>query len=306
MRERALGRDGIPEVYERVAPAIVGITCAGPSGGYFGTGTIVDPGGLAVTSTTVVPRDAREIRVYLRGARVLPARLVLADDADELALVAIQGAPGERFPSLELGDSGALRVGDVALTFGNAFRSIETDDQVSLGVGIVSGFSVLEETFSQSKYNGPAIEITAPLNSGADGGPLIDVEGRFVGILCLNYSRSRWLGTAVPLSRFRHLLQKHLSVFDERWESFGVYAGFGLELGADGAILVREVSAGGPAAQAGLAEGDAIREIGGRAANSLDDVRAVLGGARPGALLRLKVRRRESSLELEIRPWGRF
>ncbi len=301
----ALG-EGIPELYVRVAPAIVGLTCTKGPLFYFGTGTILDSRGIAVTSTTVVPSEARDIRVYLRGARVLPGRLVFADEREELAVVRIEGAPGERFPFVEVGDSESLRLGDLALTLGNSFRSIENDDQVSLGVGIVSGFYELGETLSQSKYQGPAIEITAPLNSGADGGALIDARGRFVGVLCLNYSKSRWLGTAVPVARLLPFLREHVWTFDDASEPLPTFVGLRCTWEPGGKVTVSLAAEGGPAERGGLAPGDLLEELGGRELRSLEDARAALEGAKPGSPLRVKALRGGQPLELAIEPWGRF
>ena len=154
------------DVYARVAPAIVGLSCRlGTRGRYFGTGVLIDPSGLILTSVTVVPPGARSIRVYLRGGREAAARLLLTDEARELALVEIHDvkriARKKPLPHLKLGDSREVRLGDPVYTLGNSFQSIENDDQVSVASGIVSGFFRLKEKLSESTYVGNAVETTA-------------------------------------------------------------------------------------------------------------------------------------------------
>jgi S1-C subfamily serine protease len=298
----------IAMLYEKVAPTVVGLTCRRPNEVYFGTGTIIDPRGLVVTSTTVIPEGATNVRVYLKGGRVLPGKPVLIDEDTELSLLRIEGSvPEAAFAFVELGHSGQLRLGELALTFGNAFQSIQNDDQISLGKGIISGFYDLDETFSQSKYTGRAIETSAPLNSGADGGPLIDHEGKLVGILSLNYSRSRWLGTAVPVDALKPFLWKHLAWFHESQEPLRAHVGWSLQGSSEAAgVNVSAVEPGGPAAQAGVRPGDRLVELDGEPVADVPQLRERLRTLGPGATVRLKARRGEEELQVEVRSWGRL
>ncbi len=313
----------VAELYERVSPAVAGITCRrGLTEHYFGTGTVIDPSGLVITSITVVPADAWQIRVFLRGGEVLGGKVALTNAGKELSLVRID-APRDHadFPSVKLGDSRVVRVGEPALTLGNAFQSIESDDQVTLGEGLVSGLYRLSETLSESKYTGYAIETTAHLNSGMDGGPLIDARGELIGILCLNYSKSRWLGTAVPIHELKPLIAAERGWLSDRDEGFAVYAGLEIEdvgtiagsgKGPEGRaadLRVLRVHAGSPASQAGLAEGDRITRAQGVVLDSLKPLRETFASLRPGDTLRLEASRGGAAPEtktVEIRLWGRF
>lgn len=316
--------DDIAALFDRVSPAVVGLGCTKEDTGfYYGTGTIIDPDGLVITSTTVVPRGAENIRVYLRGGATRPARIVLIDEALELALVRIEApadaARREFYPYAELGTSGGLRLGDPAFTMGNSFRSIETDDQVSLGKGIVSGFYALEKTLSQSQYTGPAIETSAPLNSGTDGGPLIDRHGRLAGILSLNYSRSRWLGTAVPIDAVKPMIRDHLGVFRDEEDDYPAYLGLSMEA-RGGDVRVLRVEPGSPADEAGVAAGDRIFAAGegalaggdgifagGEGAmESVPALRRLLVETPPGKPIPLRLDRDGKMVESSVVPWRRF
>lgn len=298
-------------LYERTAPAVVGITCrSGPSNFYFGTGTIIDPRGLVLSSVTVVPKDARQIQVYLHGGRVLAARSLAIEPEKELALLSLEGkAPGGGFPCVRLGDSRRVELGDPAFSLGNAFQSIEYDDQVSLGEGIVSGYFRLKEKQSQSTYIGLALETSAPINSGMDGGPLLDKSGDMIGLLSLNYSRSRWLGTAVPIHVLKPLLNPYRGWFNDRDEEFAAYAGLELEERGEAAsreVRILRVYDPGPAFQAGLTAGEVVVAIGDKPLESMAAFRATFGAAKAGEKLRLGTRHEGKTRQSEIILWGKF
>lgn len=184
---------------QKARPAVVGITADASHRGtsYYGTGTLLSEDGYILTSITVVPSDCRSVKVMLEGGRSLDAEIVGTVDDIELSLLKIEGTG---YPFLPLGDSSALRLGETVYSFGNAFHSVEIDDAATLCMGTISGFYELKEAKGESNYKGPAIESTAALNPGADGGPLVDSHGRIVGLLCLNYSPARWLGTSIPIN----------------------------------------------------------------------------------------------------------
>src|SRR5262245_64665116 len=242
--ETARGPDSL---YTLVSPAVVGIDCwSGPTRAgepfAFGTGVIIDPEGLILTSITVVPPEAKRIRAYLWDGRALDAERVRSAPHLELVLVRLEppaerskaegraGAEGRSaFPFLPLGDSGGLRVGQLAYTLGNAFKSISEDNQVSLAAGAISGRYALREAKSGSRYIGPAIETTAAVNDGMDGGPLVNSRGEMVGLVSLNFSRNRWLGTAIPINSLKPFLADDLGLFSDRLEVFRAFLGLELE-----------------------------------------------------------------------------
>jgi S1-C subfamily serine protease len=289
----ARGFGAAASVYERVAPAIVGIAARrGRGEPFMGTGTIIDPTGLVLTAVTVVPRDAWQIRVFLRGGRVVPGRLVRVEEEKELALVRI-GSAGARaeFPHVKLGDSRAVEIGEPAFTFGNAFESIESDDQITLGEGLVSGIYDLtrDDLLTESRYLGPVLETSAPLNDGMDGGPLIARDGTVIGLLILGYSKNRWLGTAIPVGELKPLLGAERGWFNDRDEPFAAYAGLELEEVAGLEVRILRVHADGPAVRAGLKAGERISGVGGKDLESMAPFRAAFVKAAPGEELELEV-----------------
>lgn len=298
----------VPRTYERVSPAVVGITCrVGGRESYIGTGTLIDPAGLILTSVTVVPEGASRIQVYMTGGKVIPAKSLLVEASKELSLLRLELPEGHApLPFLKLGDSSEVRIGDVALTLGNAFQSIEADDQVTLGEGLVSGLYHLRSTLSESKYAGPAIETSAHLNNGMDGGPLVDSSGDLIGVLCLNYSRSRWLGTAVPINELKPFIAAWRGWHSDRDEDLPAYAGVELEEVGGAEVRVLRVYEGGPAAASGLTSGDRITKVGDKVVKSFAVVKEALKRARPGETLTLETLRDGAARKVELTFWGNY
>jgi len=318
------GRDtsSLTSLYEKISPAVVGIECwtslvdREEAFAAFGTGVIIDPAGLILTSVTVVPDSARLIRVYLRGGKRIDARKVLSIPEKELVLL----RPLEKrrdqkpFPFLRLGDSSRLKVGQLSFALGNAFRSIAVDDQVSFAAGAISGSYELTEKRSESSYLGPALETTSAVNDGMDGGPLVDDRGEIIGLLSLNFSRNRWLSTAIPINILKPYLARDLGWFGDRLERFSAYLGIELwpaEIaapgeGSPGGAFVGRVDRPGPAARAGLAAGDLILSWNGTPVAGVSEFRALFEKARPGTPVKLEIQRKALRRTIEVLLGGRF
>jgi S1-C subfamily serine protease len=184
------------KIYRAVSPAVVGITCRTSSGGYFGTGVVVSADGYILTSTTVVPKGANNIKVFFPGAMQKMARVSGLDESTESTLIKVDAGNLKFVP---LADSARARPGEMAYTFGNPFGTLSSDDKVSFSSGCVSGvYKLTDNGDFQSKYRALVIETEAAVNPGSDGGPLVDGQGRLLGIISLGYSERRWLGVAVP------------------------------------------------------------------------------------------------------------
>ncbi len=321
-------RDSLAGLYEIVSPAVVGIDSwaklAGSDDSYaaFGTGFLIDPAGLILTSITVVPENAQVIRVYLQGGRRIEAKRILSIPEKELVLlrpIKRGENPGRRFPFLRLGDSSSLYVGQLAFALGNAFRSIAQDNQVSFAAGAISGSYVLSENQNESRYLGPALETTSAVNDGMDGGPLVNAWGEVIGLLSLNFSRNRWLGTAIPIDILKPYLKGHLGWFGDRLERFPAYLGielFPAEIAdpqvtnragvpVQRAVVVR-VDSRSPATRAGIQVGDHIVSWNGNPVGSVNEFREQFDQVRPGKRVKLEIERRGERRLIEVVLGGRF
>ena len=157
-----------------------------------GSGVLVDPSGLVVTNYHVI-ENATEVKVALADRREFEAEIVLRDPRTDLAVLRLKG--GDRFPTLELGDSDALEVGDFVIAIGDPFGVGQTVTQ-----GIVSA---LARTQVGASDYGFFIQTDAAINPGNSGGALVDLDGRLIGINSMIYSRSggsMGLGFAIPVN----------------------------------------------------------------------------------------------------------
>ena len=181
-------------VADHVLAATVGISSSTADGASFsGTGSVVTPTGHILTSTSVVPADAKEIKVMFPGFVPREARLVAVDPALAASLLKVDGDDLACLPLAR--ESPGL--GAICYTASDVDRVLLTNGRASFSRGLVSGLYEVEKQ-GESPYAGPAIETTAAVNPGSDGGPLVDSSGRLCGVISLGVAPQRWQGVAVP------------------------------------------------------------------------------------------------------------
>src|SRR6185312_13168493 len=241
-----------------------------------GSGVILDAAGLIVTNRHVID-DAQEITVVLSDRREFEARVLLADERADLAVLKVD-TRGERLPVLEIGDSDQLEVGDLVLAIGNPFGVGQT-----VTSGIVSG---LARSIGVNDYRS-FIQTDAAINPGNSGGALVDLDGRLVGINTAIFSQSGGsigIGFAIPTSLVRSTLQAVANggKIVRPW------------LGAAGQGVTPEIAA----AQAGVRIGDVILTIDGHAIDDPDALRFRLATLPINAPVRLALWRSGRQREL--------
>jgi Do/DeqQ family serine protease len=239
-----------------------------------GSGVIISPDGIVVTNTHVVKLGPQaEIKVVLADKREFDARVLLADEKTDIAVLKLEGAT-TRFDFLEFEDSDGLEVGDMVLAIGNPFGVGQTVTQ-----GIVSALSRSEIGQSEAQV---FIQTDAAINPGNSGGALVDMTGRLVGINTAIYSQSggsHGIGFAIPSNLVRVFANSAVTgkKVERPWLgaklealSRDVADALGLERAA-GAVVTR-LTANSPAETAGLLVGDVIVMVDG---TDVDDARAV-------------------------------
>jgi serine protease Do len=224
-----------------------------------GSAFVYDENGLILTNNHVI-QDATEISVIFPGDRRVPAEVVGTDPPTDVAVLRVK-ATGLTF--LELGDSDAMRTGDWVVAIGNPFGLSHT---VSAGIISAKG-----RTGNEVKGLGdPAgyysfLQTDASINPGNSGGPLLDMQGRVIGINTAIRAQANNIGFAVPINMVKELLPRLLKEGKVRRSAVGIrvssvqdqdVARLGL-LARTGA-LVRGVIPGGPGDRAGLREDDVI------------------------------------------------
>ncbi|MGM0555292.1 MAG: S1C family serine protease [Myxococcota bacterium] len=226
-----------------------------------GSGFIIDEAGHVLTNFHVV-ENATEIGVRLLDERFFKADVVGTDPKTDLALLKVDNDDAD-LPVLPLGDSQDLRVGDWVIAIGNPLGLAST-----VTAGIASAVGRKNIPISRDMRYKDFIQTDASINPGNSGGPLIDVDGRVVGINTAISAQGQGIGFAVPINMARVILDqlKEHGRVERSW--LGVYArevpeALRAQLGLDveGGVLVRKVVGGGPADKAGLKSGDIIYSL---------------------------------------------
>jgi Do/DeqQ family serine protease len=237
-----------------------------------GSGVILGAGGIVVTNHHVID-GAQQITVVLNDRREFEAKVVLSDEHADLAVLKID-THGERLPVLELGDSDQLEVGDLVLAIGDPFGVGQT-----VTSGIVSALARTGIGSDVSSF----IQTDAAINPGNSGGALVDLDGKLVGINTAIFSQSGGsigIGFAIPTALVRTVLRAATSGAPVRRPWFGATGqevtaelASALHLPHPGGVLVKDITADGPAARAGIRLGDVITSIGGHEVGDPDDLR---------------------------------
>ncbi|HKT18428.1 MAG TPA: DegQ family serine endoprotease [Stellaceae bacterium] len=237
-----------------------------------GSGVILDPNGLIVTNRHVI-ENAQEITVVLSDRREFAAKVVLADEHIDLAVLRID-THGEKLPVLPLGDSDQLEVGDLVLAIGDPFGVGQT-----VTSGIVSALARTGIGSDVSSY----IQTDAAINPGNSGGALVDLDGKLVGINTAIFSQSGGsvgIGFAIPTALVRTMLQAAATGAPIRRPWFGasgqeVTPEIAAHLGLPhpGGVLINAIAAGSPAARAGTRMGDVILAIDGHELSDPEELR---------------------------------
>jgi S1-C subfamily serine protease len=201
-------------VAERTLDCTVGIRCELEKFMNFtGTGIVISPQGHILTATSVVPAAAKRIRVTFPGFVVRDAELTAVDESLGVAIIKVTA---DGLPFLPLSRH-LPAVGSTAYTASDVENALLTNGRASFSRGIVSGVYDVPK-HPEAAYAGIAIETTAAVNPGSDGGPLVDAAGRVCGVITLGTLPLRWQGTAVPtkilLEKFAVLASGTLSLPD--------------------------------------------------------------------------------------------
>jgi serine protease Do len=263
-----------------------------------GSGVIVAPDGFILTNNHVVD-GANEIKVYTSDKRELKARVIGADPKTDIAVVKVEA---KNLPTLPFADSSQAQVGDIVLAIGNPFGVGQT---VTMGIISATGRGNLGiEDYEDF------IQTDAAINPGNSGGALINASGQLIGINTAILSRAggnQGVGFAVPANLARAVMNQLLKSGKVVRGYLGVMIqpvtpeitkAFNLP-DARGA-LVGEVTSDGPAAKAGLAQGDVIIELNGERVDDSRELRLKIGQLAPGSTIRLKLLRDGNPREVNI------
>ena len=270
-----------------------------PQGG-LGSGVIVSPSGYILTNNHVI-EEADEIEVILNDSRRVAAKVIGTDPDSDLAVLKIEL---DKLPTIVLGDSDSLQVGDQVLAIGNPFGVGQT-----VTSGIVSALGRNElgiNTFENF------IQTDAAINPGNSGGALVDTHGNLLGINTAIYSRSggsMGIGFAIPVATAKMVLDGIVKdgqvtrgwigvepndLSPELAETFDVKTQTG--------VIITGVLQNGPAAQAGIRPGDVIVSIADKPIGNVTQLLSVVASLKPGTAAAFTIERKNQTIELNVTP----
>ena len=266
-----------------------------------GSGVIVQADGIIVTNHHVVD-GAEEIKVELTDHRIFEAKVVGSDAPSDLAVLRTDA---KGLAAVSLGDSDKVRVGDVALALGNPLGIGQT---VTAGIISAKGRATGLSDGSFEDF----LQTDAPINQGNSGGALINTRGELIGINSQILSPSGGnigIGFAIPTNMARNVMDQLLKSGKVRRGQLGVSiqpmtaelaANFGLKKVRG--VLVNGVAPNGPAAKAGVRQGDVILAFNGTAVSDGNTLRNYVASTTPGSTVTLTILRdgREQQLQVTL------
>jgi len=295
----------VSDLYERVRDGVVFVQVLSaqaqpqlgvpdgeqPSGS--GSGFLINREGQILTNEHVVSTATR-VRVRIgEDEELRDARVLGTDPGSDLALLQVEEPPGDLQP-LELGSSEDLQVGDPAIAIGSPFGL-----EGSLTTGVISALGRSLTAPNNFTITG-AIQTDAAINPGNSGGPLLDVEGRVIGInaqIATQSGSNSGVGFAIPVDTAKQVIP----ALERGERPERPYLGVSTVETTEGGALVAEVVQGGPAQRAGIRQGDRILSVGGEPVNASEDVAQAIADDRPGEVVEVVVQRGERRETLRVR-----
>lgn len=324
------------KLYKKYSPAVVNITSTTISLDYFfnvspqqgsGSGVIIDTEGHILTNNHVV-KNAAKLQVTLNDGSSYSAKVVGLDETNDLAIIKIQPDENSKLVYIPIGESNNLEVGQKVLAIGNPFGF-----QSTLTTGVISN---LGRTLKSDNHRliQNIIQTDAAINPGNSGGPLIDTQGKLIGINTAIFSPSRasaGIGFAVPASTIKRSVSDILEFGYVKKPYLGIISVLPINKGiADslrlpkvGGLLVQRIKPNSPAQSSGLKGGNQLISIGrynlllgGDIIYAVDDNKAddpsyfatYIESKRPGDIVKIKVYRdgvyKDISVQLSEQPLG--
>ncbi|MCL2801623.1 MAG: trypsin-like peptidase domain-containing protein [Treponema sp.] len=304
-------------IYDRLNSAVVNITTEimsinwflepVPQEGTSGSGSIIDTRGYIITNHHVI-QNAHRVFINLADGSQFEGEVTGVDPENDLAVLKFNPPAGMVLQTINYGDSDNLRVGQKVLAIGNPFALERT-----LTVGIVSGLGRPIQT-SRNRIIRDMIQTDASINPGNSGGPLLDTQGRMIGVNTMIYSPSGGsvgIGFAVPANTVRRVVNEIMlhgkvrrgwidATIVQIFPSLVRYA----RLPVNSGLLVSRTRRGGLAERAGLRQGteavqygrsviylggDIITSVNGLKTNTLADLYASLEACKPGDVVNVEI-----------------
>jgi S1-C subfamily serine protease len=270
-----------------------------PAGG--GSGFIISSDGFVVTNHHVINKTD-QVSISLQDGRSMPAKIIGTDASTDVAILQVHA---EGLRKLSFGDSGALQVGQIAIAVGNPFGF-----QYTVTTGVVSALGRTLRSES-GRLIDDVIQTDAALNPGNSGGPLLDSNGKVIGMNTALIRGAQGLCFAVASNLVQYVVGKIILEGKLRRAYIGI-AGQSMplhkriveahKLSVKSGVLVQQIEGLGPASRSGLRKGDIIIAVEGHPTASIDTMHRLLDGESIGKRIALTVLRNQSIEVVHLVP----
>lgn len=289
---------GLPDIYDKVSPSVVGVSCTLARSSATGTGIIISEDGYIITNAHVV-EDAVSIMIVDYRLNEYEAKVVGADAQTDLAVLKVEASG---LVPCEFGKSGELRIGELAVVIGNP---LGLDLYGTMTTGIISG---LNRTITIGENKMTLIQTQASINKGNSGGPLINAYGQIIGITSakVNSAYGEGLGFAIPID-------EALPIVDDLME-YGYVTGRPM-IGISGedityimslyyrlpqGVCVRFITPESGAETAGIKAGDIIIGVNDSSISTMDELMTAKNQFTAGDIITLNIYRDGVSMNIDV------
>lgn len=315
-----VSQEGVVEAVKIVKGAVVSIISTKDVRNIFGrifeqtgggTGFIFSAEGLVLTNKHVVADEKAEYSVVTAEGEVFGATVLSRDPVNDLAVVKI--VANKNFPTVTLGSSDALEIGQTVIAIGNVLGEFQN----TVTVGVVSGLDrsiTASSGTSQPEKIEKVIQTDAAINPGNSGGPLINLKGEVVGVNTAVSREGQLIGFAIPIDDAKTVISSVLKYGEIKRPLLGVrYQTINKEIAAVSNLPVKSgalLSAGddkspavipnSPAAKAGLKEGDIIIKVGDKMVSSENSLSRLIQSFNPGQKVELEIVRAQKRIIISV------
>ena len=272
-----------------------------------GSGVIFSPDGFIITNAHVV-EGATEIKIILTDTRQFDAKVIGIDKSHDIAVIKIEG---DELPFAEFGDSDELIIGEWAIALGNPYGFLIKDSKPSVSVGVISAINRDFAENKDGKIYRHMVQTDAAINQGNSGGPLANIFGEIIGINTFIFSESGGsigMGFAIPVNAVKKSARELIEFGKIRqiWFGFKVQEinpliASHLKLKSLDGVLVNYIQSKSPAFEAGLKEGDIVKEINGNTIKDTRDAELAVSDISVGDKIEIGIIRNGKALKLNLK-----
>lgn len=277
-----------------------------------GSGMIINPEGMILTNEHVLHDvDKDKIKVTLPDGRTLDAELVESDEESDLAVLKVKA---KNLPTVILGDSDNLKVGQFVIAIGNPFGFAlsqlkkEYEPTVTMGVISATNRSMTAGGGGGRRIYENLIQTDAAINPGNSGGPLVNLKGEVIGIntaILTTSGGSIGIGFAIPVNKAKRIVESLVKYGEVRWPWIGISMQeltpeLAKEFGVEKGVLVADVFKNSPAEKAGIKPGDVIQKINGKEVKSPIGLKNEVLKKRIGEKIKITLIRKGKEISLEV------